>query len=96
MSKHTLAIGFHSKPAYPPPPLTSFADEAAGDGPIPPTVAPASVPAALGKASSRLLIRGGRVVEHTDAAAPLQQKHRLQILMAVKVGNTDAHSPFCW
>ena len=36
-------------------------------------------------ASSKLLIRAGRIIEHADAATPLQPQHRLQILMAVKV-----------
>lgn len=96
---HKLAASFHCKPAYDPPsvvPIVSTAASGAaatqdGDG-----TTETSPPAALGgagsiprapaaAASSKLLIRSGRIIEQADAAAPLQPQHRLQILMAVKV-----------
>lgn len=90
---HKLTASFHYKPAYDPPTIVPRAEAsrphgeaagakvAAGDAA---DVVAAPEPRAPMAASSKLLIRAGRIIEHADAAAPLQPQHRLQILMAVK------------
>lgn len=91
-----LAASFHCKPTYEPPSIVPRVEVSDPDGQTGATTGaedtvdvvgvPASIPRApMAAASSKLLIRAGRIIEHADAATPLQPQHRLQILMAVKV-----------
>lgn len=98
-----LAASFHCKPAYDPPSVVTPVESLGSVGQdtaaaIEATAAALGaeeiIPRAPTAATSKLLIRAGRVIEHADSAAPLQPQHRLQILMAVKVSDIAQPTTF--